>query len=512
MVGLLQSCTEKPSEKLPENTSEDTSEDSSALSFAEQLARTQCGSCHLYPEPALLDTERWAQLLPYMGHRLGIYEGITRDSLIWQSDMRGIDTSAFFPPEPVISIEDWRAIETFYLESSSDEMEPVQRSQNIQLGLEHFEPRVPALRFEPPLTMLTKIQPENKLLFMSNYGKPSSLGVINSAGQVLFDWNFEGVPIRVHYDSGRLYVLLVGRGPEPSEAQGGSILLIDGPEAEPRTILQGLKRPVDMELADLNGDGIEDFVICEYGHQAGYLSLFVSTEDGDFERQILSDAPGAIQAAIHDFDGDGTLDIAALMAQGDEGIDIYYNDGAGAFNHERKLRFPPVYGSNDFQIADFNGDGRMDLLFVNGDNADITPVVKSYHGLRIYLADEAGAFEEAYFFPLPGAVSARAGDFDNDGDLDLAAISYFPDYLNAPEEGFVYLENIGDLNFEAYTMLDAQRGRWLTMDAGDLDGDNDLDILIGSNIGFGPQGDTTGLYDRWAKDAPSFVLLENTVY
>ncbi len=477
----------------------------------EQVARTQCGSCHLYPEPALLDTERWSQLLPYMGYRLGIYEGITRESLIGQSDLRGIDTTSYFPAHPVISEQDWEAIKTFYLETSPDEMEPVRRPATIQPGLDHFTLRMPALRFDPPLTMLTQIQSENRLLFMSNCGKPSALDVVNSDGKVLFDWDFEGVPIRVHYDRGRLYVLLIGRGPEPSEARGGSIVFIDGPQAEPVTILQGLKRPVDMEFADLNDDGIEDIVICEFVHWAGLLSLFISTEDNAYERRVLSDVPGAIQAVIHDFDGNGSPDIGVLMAQGDEGIDIYFNDGAGAFTKERKLRFPPVYGSNDLQIADFNDYGRMDLLYVNGDNADITTVVKNYHGLRIFLADAQGSFQESFFFPLPGAVGARVGDFDNDGDLDLVAISYFPDYQNSPEEGFVYLENTGDLTFEAQTMVDSQRGRWLTLDAGDIDGDDDLDILLGSNIGFAPMGDTTGLADRWAKEAPSFVLLENTL-
>ncbi len=199
------------------------------------------------------------------------------------------------------------------------------------------------------------------------------------------------------------------------------------------------------------------------------------------------------------------------MTQGDEGFDIYTNNGEGVFTRHRKLRFPPVFGSNDIQIADFNADGHIDLLYVNGDNADFTRVVKPYHGLRLYLADEQGDYQETLFFPLPGAYSARAGDFDADGDLDIAASSYFPDYLNAPEESFVYLENKGDLTFEGHTLADAQQGRWITMDAGDLDGDGDLDILLGSNIGFSPQGDTTGLFQRWVKEAPSFVLLENTL-
>jgi hypothetical protein len=49
------------------------------------------------------------------------------------------------------------------------------------------------------------------------------------------------------------------------------------------------------------------------------------------------------------------------------------------------------------------------------------------------------------------------------------------------------------------------------MDAGDLDGDQDLDLMLGSNIGFSPQHDTTGLFQRWVDDSPSFVFLENTI-
>lgn len=481
----------------------------------EQLAQAHCASCHLYPDPSLLDTERWRQVLPNMGYRLGMYREVDRDSLILSTDMRGVDTTRLFPAQPLVTPSEWEKIEAFYLSAAPDGMEPVRRRQALRPGLAHFVVRVPRWRFETPLTLLTKMQPDNQWLFLGNYGNPSTLVVINPAGQVLYEWNLVGAPVRAHGDAGRLYVLLAGPGPEPTEASAGSILVIDRPEAlsqaPPRTLLGGLKRPVDMDLADLNGDGIKDFIICEYGHEAGFLSLYTSEASGDYRRRVLSAEPGAVRAVVHDFDEDGLPDIGVLMAQGDEGFDIYTNDGAGGFTRHRKLRFPPVFGSNDVQLADFNADGRMDLLYVNGDNADYTRVVKPYHGLRLYLADEAGEYQEALFFPLPGAYSARAGDFDADGDLDIAAISYFPDYLEAPEQGFVYLENKGGLNFEGHTMPYAQRGRWMTMDAGDLDADGDLDLLLGSNIGFSPQGDTTGLFQRWIREAPSFVWLENTL-
>ena len=42
-----------------------------------------------------------------------------------------------------------------------------------------------------------------------------------------------------------------------------------------------------------------------------------------------------------------------------------------------------------------------------------------------------------------GAFGARAADFDNDGDLDIAAISFYPDFEIEKRESFVYLQNNG---------------------------------------------------------------------
>jgi hypothetical protein len=115
-----------------------------------------------------------------------------------------------------------------------------------------------------------------------------------------------------------------------------------------------------------------------------------------------------------------------------------------------------------------------------------------------------------FFYQLNGAYRALARDYDQDGDLDIAAISFFPDYLRTPEESFVYLQNDGQQNFTAYSFPQAVEGRWMVMDAGDLDGDGDLDLALGSFVEFKPDGDTTGLYNKWIENGPSIVLLENT--
>ncbi|HUH46437.1 MAG TPA: FG-GAP-like repeat-containing protein, partial [Arenibacter sp.] len=148
---------------------------------------------------------------------------------------------------------------------------------------------------------------------------------------------------------------------------------------------------------------------------------------------------------------------------------------------------------------------------VCGDNADKTPFLKDYHGIYIFLNDGNLNFKQAYFYHLNGAYKAMARDFDLDGDLDIASISFFPDYYSHPEESFVYLENKGDLVFEDFSFPEASNGRWIVMDVGDLDGDGDEDIALGSFVYFIPKGDTTGLGKKWLSSSPSVIVLENTI-
>ena len=473
------------------------------------LAQQHCSSCHAFPEPGLLDDASWQAVLPYMGGRLGVYATHPRDSLIASIPSEGIDVSRFYPETPALTEEEWHSIVDYYLDEAPAELEAEPRTTPLTVGLPGFEVHEPEYRFRMPLTTVVDIQPEHRLFLLGNYAQSSTLLVINSRHEVLFDWKPGGAPVATQWHDGQQFILLAGPHLAPTDVAEGSVQVITGPQAPLRPVITGLTRPVDMDLSDLNGDGRTDFVICEFGNYHGFLSWYEDTGDGTYRRHVLHAQPGAANALIRDVDGDGRRDIVALMAQGDEGVDIYFNEGDGQFRKKRVLRFPPVYGSNHIELADFNEDGILDLLYANGDNADITPILKPYHGVRIFLGSEEGTFEERYFFPLHGAISAKPADVDGDGDLDIAAISYFPDYANTPEESFVLLRNEGDFRFAPYTFEESYRGRWLRMDVGDLDGDQDPDILLGSNIGFRPQGDHSGLFERWVQKSPSVVILEN---
>jgi hypothetical protein len=302
----------------------------------------------------------------------------------------------------------------------------------------------------------------------------------------------------------------------PHDAPNGTVQKVyrtspGGQYATSATIIKNLQRPVYMDYADLNGDGLEDIVACEYGNLTGKLVWYENTGGDAYRMRPLRAEPGAIKTDVRDVDGDGNLDIIALMAQGDEGIFWYKNRGNGTFEENKLLPFLPLYGSQYFEFADFNNDGHDDLLYVCGDNADLTPILKAFHGLYIYLNDGNFGFDMAWFYHLNGAYKALARDFDLDGDLDIAAISFFPDYRDSPEESFVYLENRGGMTFTGFSFPEATNGRWIVMDVEDMDADGDLDIALGSFVSFAADGDTTGLGEKWIREGPSVAVLENTV-
>jgi hypothetical protein len=99
-----------------------------------------------------------------------------------------------------------------------------------------------------------------------------------------------------------------------------------------------------------------------------------------------------------------------------------------------------------------------------------------------------------------------AQDYDKDGDVDIAAISFFPDFVNAPETGFVYFEN-NNGTLEPYTTAVAAGARWLVMETVDVDADGYTDIILGA-INF-DTSITDELKQEWAQNPIDILVLKN---
>ena len=463
----------------------------------ERLAHKACASCHLFPEPELLSKKTWEHsVFPQMAFRMGV--DFTHLSEISEDDRPEVMKS--LPPNALVSTVDWEAIKRFYNDKAPDSLHVV--VETITEKIKQFEPETRELGGFPLVTFIKSDTLENKIYVGSRLKKLYRLNE-NLFPQDSFE--LPSPPSHILFTKPDPVVSLMGIMDPNDQAKGGISILRLKSESGTR-IIDSLKRPVHFDIKDLNNDGLDDLVVCAFGNYSGSLLVFKNLGDGEYERLVLQDLPGARNVIIKDFDGNGMDDILALMTQGDERIILILNQGDFNFRVSTLLRFPPVYGSSYFDVADFNKDGKFDILYTNGDNADYSMVLKPYHGVRIFLNDGNNSFNESWFFNMHGASMAAARDFDSDGDLDIAAISFFPDFDTHPEQGFIYFEN-NEGQFVPQVTEFGAKGRWLTMEASDIDKDGDCDLMLGA-LDFN-SGVPAGLLDQWKKERTSILILRN---
>lgn len=76
----------------------------------------------------------------------------------------------------------------------------------------------------------------------------------------------------------------------------------------------------------------------------------------------------------------------------------------------------------------------------NKKKADYPPLMKPYHGIRIFFNNNKNEFEEKLFYPLHGAYNAIAENFDLDRDMNIAAISFFRIIKTRQHKAFAILK------------------------------------------------------------------------
>jgi hypothetical protein len=478
------------------------------MAEGKQLTLTYCTTCHKEVPAGLLDKRTWVlNVLPQMGPRLGIHKYKTMN-------YKPIDPM-LVPKIAAVTQEQWDTIVDYFYVSSPDSL-PKQKFENVPdtvCPTFSTRPFTEDISSSSVITML-RADTVNGYIYAADLNK-NILNKLSFEGALIDSLILTSPPTAMHLSDEIMELTLPGILHPNNESKGSvSQFYLDGTfsNADEKQLIDSLIRPVASICYDFNYDGLDDYLICEYGNDLGHLAIYYADENAPYRQYILENLPGSIMIKIHDFNHDGFMDIAALFAQGDEKIMIFYNDGEGNFrgNFSLAARFPAVYGSMYFDLADFNGDGFMDIIYVNGDNFDYSQILKPYHGVRIFENDGNNSFEEKYFYPIYGAGRAAVVDFDLDGDLDIVAVSNFADMENNPERGIIYLENTGDYTFNPFSFKDAATNQWNTMAVFDADADGDKDVLIGamnlSNVLKMQQNNITGDADL---DMISLLLLEN---
>ena len=247
----------------------------------------------------------------------------------------------------------------------------------------------------------------------------------------------------------------------------GSIVVLrgngDGSFQQPAFLIAAGAQPIGIATADLNGDGNPDLVVANGAGNS--VSIFLGRSDGTFGFANKVDYPvpeGPHNVSISDLNGDHKLDLivsAATSAPGGGAVVILLGNGDGTFQPYKQY----LTGNNPISIvvADFNGDGHLDVAFTNGD----------VYRVSILLGKGNGTFPVAANYSTgTQPIAVAAGDVNGDGLADLVVANYGDNtvgiYLNSGSGTFSLVHT--------YSVGRQPRGVALS----DLNGDHKLDLVV----------------------------------
>jgi hypothetical protein len=241
--------------------------------------------------------------------------------------------------------------------------------------------------------------------------------------------------------------------------------------------------PDALALGDVNGDGRTDLITANANgwNQPGALSVLLGNGGGSFV--LRTNVPvdrGPRGVVIADFNGDGLADLATAISGGwfeTNLVNVVFGNGDGTFGSP--ARFTVGTAPAWIATADFNGDGRPDLVVVNAGPGP------SGTTASVLLNTIEGPFASAMTFTVgtyPGFVATADFNHDNHPDFVVA---------NRAAASVSLLLGIGDGTFHPATHFGVETGP-SQLAVGDFNGDGHADVaavgdgvkvLIGSGSG-----------------------------
>ena len=451
--------------------------------------RALCGTvCHAYPPPDILPRSAWRDEIARMALiREGLPEprgprGAAGRLTVLPPDMeRALRYYLRHAPESLPIPDDWpKANDSQFTRRGLDPSgaPPDPAVANVQLVDLDGDARLEVIVSDMRYGMVLTGRP---------YDPKAPLEVIaqlnNPAHASMIDLDGDGTKDFLIADLGEFL---------PADHTRGSVVWLRGTGGGTYDPLEldGWPRVADVEAADFNGDGTLDLAVAAFGwRKVGNVSVLENhTTDysrPSFAARVIDPRSGPIHAIPTELNGDGKPDLVVLFAQQYEQVVAFVNNGTKEVSFTPHVIYTaphPNWGSSGIQVVDLDGDGDLDVLMTHGDTFD-DQIIKPYHGIQ-WLENRGGyPFVEHTLATLPGVSRAEAGDLDGDGDLDIVAGAFIAGVDEGIDESrlpaLVWLEQVSPGKFERHT-LEMGMPRYATIDLGDFDQDGDLDIVVGS--------------------------------
>jgi hypothetical protein len=268
--------------------------------------------------------------------------------------------------------------------------------------------------------------------------------------------------------------------------------------------------PEAIDFADLDSDGDVDIIVAE--DDDSNLAWYSGNGDGTFGNRILIGTARSVNDfEVVDYDLDGDQDIILVNRNGFQDLDVYVNDGSESFSLVTIA--PDLDTMFSLDVADISGDSRPDVVVglsnrdyiayfenqtatsgwgadvrlsspsdisnpedaiaadLDGDTWEDIVAATRDDGLVWYRNQQDGTFAPVEVLSTDGHVTVRAGDLDQDGDLDLVATDFNPvlwyeNRLNEPSN-----------DFGPGTVLTGSFSRVVDIAVADVNGDGQPDLV-----------------------------------
>ncbi|HVU18496.1 MAG TPA: VCBS repeat-containing protein [Candidatus Didemnitutus sp.] len=291
--------------------------------------------------------------------------------------------------------------------------------------------------------------------------------------------------------TGHLDVLVSSMGVvPPSNLKTGSVVVLENDGQNHFTnhvLLENVARVTYVAAAKLTNSGRLDLVVGQFGYLEGEIRWMENLGNGQFRSHQLLDLPGTIHAPVADLNGDGKLDIVALVSQDSEEVHAFFGDGAGHFR-DRVLygSTNKDFGSSGLCIADINKDGRPDIVYTNGDGFDYaTPGLRPWHGVQWLENQGDGRFVYHRVGDFPGAFSPVVVDLNGDGFPDIVTCSGFNDWSDPKSVSLLCFENDGTNHFIP-RVLAHRPTHLIVVKAADMFNDGRTELVTGAFLFYPP--------------------------
>ncbi|PCH95430.1 MAG: hypothetical protein COB85_04545, partial [Bacteroidetes bacterium] len=239
-------------------------------------------------------------------------------------------------------------------------------------------------------------------------------------------------------------------------------------------------------VADVNGDGTEDFYIAGAAGQAG--CLYLQSQKGDFKLAINQTFEAHknfedMGVLFFDANNDGAVDLYITSGSNEFEASsaslqdrLYLNDGQGNFEYAKELLPEMITSSSVAVAADFDGDNDLDL-FVGG---RLIPGEYPLAPRSYLLRNDNGKFTDVTHEFSPGienigmVTDALWADINDDNTPDLIVVGeWMPISILKNVDGRL-------INTTKGSGLEQSNGWWYCIEKGDFDKDGDMDFVVGN--------------------------------